>query len=220
MKPHITTLYLYEAFYSSNNLIERAGGNALSKLREYLSFSTKELALVSVFSSLWIVSQLYLAPIIHHTIQVHGVVQRVVGWFLMLILAELTGKFGRVTIMSVTSSIATRIIRMGSVYSLFVGAGYALGGFIFDLLFSILKRIGKLSSRYILFISLLSGAAALLPYLLFKLSVLGFYGFTLWIPYYIYVAAKGILLTVAGTTLGLSILPKIKNSLHKQVTEK
>ena len=62
----------------------------------------------------------------HHTIQMHDVVQRVVGWFLMLILAEFAGKFGKVTIMSVTSSIATRIIKMGAYTPYLWGLGMPL----------------------------------------------------------------------------------------------
>ena len=52
-------------------------------------FDTKELALISVFSSLWIVSQIYLGPIIGQITHVHGVIQRMFGWLLMIILARL-----------------------------------------------------------------------------------------------------------------------------------
>ena len=101
--------------------------------RAHLRFNTKELALISVLTSLWIVSQLYLSPVIFQITRQHGVTQRVMGWFLMLTLARLTGKFGRVTAMATIASLATRIIRLGAPYSWFVGLGYALGGLTFDL---------------------------------------------------------------------------------------
>ena len=176
-------------------------------------FSTKELALISVLTSLWIVSQLYLGPVISQTTNVHGAIQRVMGWFLMLTLARLTGKFGRVTAMATITSLATRVIRTGPVYSLFVGFGYALGGLTFDLLyfFPIAKNLkGRAEKTYLLGISVFSGTVALIPYILFKFSVLGFYGFLVWIPLYAYSSIKSVTLNVLGTLIGISILPQIE----------
>lgn len=182
-------------------------------LRDSLRFDAKELALISVFSSLWVVSEVSLGPTISQITQVHGVIERVLGWLLMFMLAELTGKFGRVTMMSAIASLATRIIRLGRLYALFVGIGYALGGFTFDLLLFGSKETseGKHGKSYLILISFLSGTIALIPYLLFELSVLGSYGFILWIPYYVYAMVKGVILSVLGTTLGILVSPRIKS---------
>lgn len=187
--------------------------SALQSKRAHLRFSTKELALISVLTSLWIVSQLYLGPVISQTTQQHGVIQRVMGWFLMLTLARLTGKFGRVTAMATITSLATRAIRTGPVYSLFVGFGYALGGLTFDLLyfFPIAKNLkGRAEKTYLLGISVFSGTVALIPYILFKFSVLDFYVFLVWIPLYAYSSIKSVTLNVLGTLMGISVLPQIE----------
>jgi len=181
-------------------------------LRRLRIFNTKELALISVLSSLWIVSQIYLGPIISQITHVHGVIQRVFGWFLMLTLARLTGRFGRVTTMAAIASSATRIIRPGRIYALFVGFGYALGGLTFDLLYFLpfAKNIkGGVERIYLLAISSLSGAVALIPYLLFQLSVLGFYGFVVWLPLYAYEMVKSVALSILGTLIGISVLPQV-----------
>lgn len=176
-------------------------------------FNSKELALISALSSLWIVSEIYLGPVISQITQVHGVVQRALGWLLMLTLAALTGRFGRVATMAFIVSTATRIIRPGQIYSLFVGFGYALGGLAFDLLyfFPIAKNLnGKAERVYLLSISLFSGAIALIPYLLFNLSVLGFHNFIIWFPFYTPNMVKSVALNVFGTLIGISILPRIQ----------
>lgn len=179
-----------------------------------LNFNTKEIALISVLSSLWIVSQIYLGPIISQTIHVHGVTQRFVGWLLMLVLAELTGKFGRVSIMAAVAAFATRMVRRSaSLYIWMVGLGYALGGLMFDLLFFMpftSKFEGRTRKAYLLIISLVSGALALVPYLFFKLYSLGPYPFIVWIPTYAPTAVGDVVLNVLGTLTGLSILPRIK----------
>lgn len=182
-------------------------------IRKIKRFSTKELALISILSSLWIVSQLYLGPVISQITRVHGVIQRVFGWFLMLALARLTGRFGRVTVMVAIASSATRIIRPGRVYSLFVGLGYAIGGLTFDLFYFLpttKKLEGRTKKAYLLSISVLSGAVALIPYLLFQLSVLGFYGFLIWLSLYVYNMVKSVALSVLGTLIGISVLPQIE----------
>ncbi len=89
----------------------------ITKLQGLQTFETKELALISVFSSFWIVSEIYFGPMISQLTHIHGVIQRLIGWFLMLILAELTGRFGRVTAMVIAASIATRIIRPMRIYA-------------------------------------------------------------------------------------------------------
>lgn len=186
----------------------------ITKLQGLKTFETKELALISVFSSFWIVSEIYFGPMISQLTHIHGVIQRLIGWFLMLILAELTGKFGRVTAMAIIASIATRIIRPMRIYALFVGAGYILGGFIFDILyFFFRKRVCKRGcvGLYILGISVFSGTIAIIPYLTFKLLNLGMIGFMLWFPFYVPKMIKSIILNVIGTSIGISILPKIQS---------
>ena len=178
-----------------------------------LRFNTKELAMTSILSSLWIVSEVYLGPVISQITNVHGVIQRTVGWLLMLLLAALTGRFGRVTAMAAMASAATRILRPGRLYALFVGFGYALGGLTFDLLYflPVAKNFeGRARKAYLLGISTISGTVAIVPYLLFNFSVLGVYGFVLWIPLYTYDVVKGVALSISGTLIGLSILPKIE----------
>lgn len=187
--------------------------SAFQSKRARRRFNTKELALISVLTSLWIVSQLYLGPLISQTTNVHGVTQRVMGWFLMLTLAKLTGRFGRVTAMATIASLATRAIRLGRPYSWFVGFGYALGGLTFDLLhfFPAAKNLkGRAEKTYLLGISVFSGTVALIPYMLFKFSVLGFYGFLIWIPLYAYSSIKSVALSALGTLIGISILPQIE----------
>lgn len=187
--------------------------STLQSKRARLRFNTKELALISVLTSLWIVSQLYLGPIISQITGVHGVTQRVMGWFLMLTLAALTGRFGRVTAMAAITSLATRAIRLGRPYSLFVGFGYALGGLTFDLLyfFPVAKNLkGRAKRTYLLGISVFSGTVALIPYLLFMFSVLDFYTFLVWIPTYAPRSVKSVALNVLGTLIGISVLPQIE----------
>jgi hypothetical protein len=186
----------------------------LEKSRKGLNISTKEIALISVFSSVWVVSQIYFGSIIGQVTRVHGVAQRLVGWLLMLILAELTGKFGRVSIMAAVAAVATRIVRRSaSLYVWVLGLGYFLGGLTFDLLFFIpfTKNLeGKTRKVYLLTISVLSGLVVLIPYLFFKLYTLGIHSFIAFIPKYAYSTIKGPLLSFLGTFIGLSSLSKIK----------
>lgn len=175
---------------------------------------TKEIALVSIFSGVWITSQIYLGPIIGQITHVHGVAQRLVGWVLMLILAELVGKFGRVTTMAAIAALITRLVRRSaSLYIWVVGFGYALGGLTFDLLFflPIGQRLqGNTRKLYFVGISVVSGLTVLIPYLLFNLDVLGFETFVLFIPSYVYSTTKGTVLSVLGTIIGLSSLSRIR----------
>jgi len=196
----------------------------LVKFKKQLSFTTKEIALISIFSSLWIVSQIYLGPVISQITHVHGVIQRLMGWLLMLTLAQLSEGFGRVSAMSAIAAWATRIVRRSaSLYTITVGIGYTLGGVAFDLLFFlpiINKFKGKTRKAYLLFASILSGVIAIIPYLLYKLYFLGFYGFIAWIPVYIPSAATSLILSFLGTLIGLYITPQIKVlSIGKEYTK-
>jgi len=175
---------------------------------------TKHLALISVFSAIWIVSQIYLGPLIGQITRQHGVINRVVGWLLMVVLAELTGRFGRVSLMSAIAAFATRIVRRSaSLYALTVGLGYALGGLVFDILYFLLypqKFEGRRRKIYISVSSILSGIIAAVPYLVFKFYVLGLHGFLALSPVYAYYLIKGTSLSFFGSLIGLSFTPKIE----------
>jgi len=189
--------------------------------------NTREIALISVFSALWIASEITMGDIVGQTLQIHGVVQRLVGWLLMPILAELTGRFGRVSLMAAIAALATRMIRRsGGLYPWMVGLGYALGGLAFDLLFFIPlanNLEGKKRKIYLLTISLASGTAALIPYVLYRLftfilsSEAWFYIFIAWMlgppSFYAIDAVKSIVLNVLGTLVGMSIMPPIRAAL-------
>lgn len=201
---------------------------SLGKFQNWFNVSTKEIALISVLASVWITSQTYLGPIISQTFHVHGVIQRFVGWLLMLVLAELTGKFGRVSIMATVAALATRMIRRrASLYIWMVGLGYVLGGLTFDLLFFIRLANnfeGRDRKGYLLTISVISGALALVPYLLYRLFIsllssstfqVGMYTFIAWILIPLpeggaYFMVKGILLSFLGVFTRLPVLPRIK----------
>lgn len=179
----------------------------------WLNFNTKEIALISVLSSAWIISEIYLGVIIGQVTHVHGITERLVGWFLMLVLAEISGKFGRVSTMAAIAALATRVIRRSALEGLIVGLGYFLGGLTFDLLFFIPvvnKFKGKTQNIWILTTSIISGVVALIPYLFLKLSVLGIYGFIAFTPQYAYSLVKGTILSVLGTLAGMPFLPQIK----------
>ena len=182
--------------------------------RDHLKLSAKDSALISVFSAVWIVSQIYLGPWIGQITRQHGVINRLVGWLLMVVLAELTGRFGRISFMSTIAALATRIVRRStSLYALTVGLGYALGGLVFDVLYflpfsSSLK--GRSRKIYILVCSVLSGIVASVPYLIFKFYMLGPYGFLALSPIYMYSLLKGTLLSFFGSLIGISFIPKIE----------
>lgn len=173
-------------------------------------FSTKDIALVAVFSAIWIVSQTYLGPTISLVTGIHGVIQRFLGWLLMLVLARISGRFGRVTIMATVSSFATRISRSIQIYAPFVGLGYAVGGLVFDLLYFLPKSQKGISKKYTIFVSLVSGVVASIPYMLFRFFILGFYGFLIWFPTYAPDMVKSIGLGILGALTGLSVLPLIE----------
>jgi signal transduction histidine kinase len=174
------------------------------------AYSSKELALIAALSSLWITSQIYLGPLVGRLTGEHGVIQRFLGWLLMLLMARLTNRFGRVTLMVTVVSLATRIIRPGALYALFTGLGYALGGLIFDLLYFFSSKEAHSRKTLLLSISLISGLIASIPYMLYRFAFLGFYGFLLWLPFYLPDLVRGTLLSVAGTLTGLLIIPKVE----------
>lgn len=178
----------------------------------WLTFNTKEIALIAVLSAIWITSEIYLGYYIGEITHVYGITERLVGWFLMLVLAKMSDKFGRVTTMAIISATATRVADYSYV-GLVVGLGYVLGGLIFDLLFFIPyanKIEGKNRNVWILTISVISGIAALIPYLFLQLSILGIYGFIAFSPLYAYSLVKGTVLSFLGTFIGLPFLSQIK----------
>jgi len=140
----------------------------------------------------------------------------------MLTLAELTGKFGRATMMAAIASLASRIIRPGRIYSLFVGFGYALGGLAFDLLYFLPiteKLEGRKKKAYSLGISVVSGAVALIPYyLIYRLWVMSSEGFIIWISLNIPRMINSVVLNVLGTLIGISLIPKFE-VLASKITE-
>jgi hypothetical protein len=143
---------------------------------------------------------------------IHGVANRVVGWMLMLILASLTPRLGRVTLMATISALATRVLRRSfSAYSLTVGLGYALGGLVFDLLFFKMNRkVANPSARYVVSISLISGLLASMPYLAYKYLTLGHIAFLVLLPTYMYSLIRNVILSGLGALLGYSVLPRMQ----------
>lgn len=181
---------------------------------------SREIALITVFAALWMAAEISLGPLIGRLrvgpLSLHGVVNRVVGWMLMLIMAEVTMRFGRASAMSLIAATGTRIIRLDPLEGFVVGAGYALGGLVFDILFFTkpgMSLRGTWRRLYLLSSSAVSGALANAPYLLWRLYVLGFYGFLILSPTYITSTVKGILFSIIGTTLGLSVLPSIRKAI-------
>lgn len=175
--------------------------------------NTKELALIAVFSAVWVATQMSLGPTISRITGIHGVVQNLVGWLLMVIVAELTGKFGRVSLMAAVAALATRMIRTPALYMWAVGLGYALGGLTFDLLFfaPVANNLeGKGRKAYIVTVALISGVISNVPYVLFQLFTLLLPAFIIWFPTYVPLAVKDFVLNVLGALIGLSILPLIK----------
>jgi len=177
-------------------------------------FHSRDLALVIVFSSLWIVTQIYFGPLVGTLTGQHGVIQRFLGWLLMLVMARLTGRFGRVTLMAAITSLATRMIRPGQLYALFVGLGYALGGLTFDLLYFLpRRRILGYRRSYITVVSLISGIVANIPYMLYRLAFLGFYGFLVWLPFYLPDFVMSVILSVTGALTGLLVSSRIEKRI-------
>ena len=178
--------------------------------------NTREIALVSIFSAVWVVSQVLVGPVAH-TSTLHGLVQRFMGWFLMLVLAELTNRFGRVSLMATIGAFATRMLRYSAaLYIWTVGLGYALGGVAFDALFFLPRsdRIrGTSRTIYLVIASLLSGMVAIVPYTLYRLVSIGPTAFLFWLPGYVSREAVNIGLNVLGTLMATVIVPRAKIAL-------
>jgi len=168
----------------------------------------KSLAMATVFSSLWIAGQLVLSPMVGRLslgpLNLHGVVERVLGWFLMATMTWLTARFGRITLMASVAAIGTRLFRPPSFESITVGAGYALGGLVFDFLY-FRTRAHRSQDRFAnrFWIVLFSAMSASAPYLLWKVSTLGLPAFFLLSPLYALDVAKGLVFSSIGATLGL-----------------
>ena len=133
---------------------------------------------------------------------------------LMMIFADLSGEFGRVSLMALIASLTTRIIRLSPPTGLVTGAGHALGGLAFDALY--FGRHGWKPSRrsgttFLLVGSIISGTLAMVPYIILKFSTLNIEAFIALIPLYAISILKGIFLGVAGTSIGLSIMPRIRS---------
>lgn len=166
-----------------------------------------------MFAALWVAAQTALGPLLGQLTPIHGIMQRFVGWLLMVLLAEIVQRCGRVSLMATIAALVTRIIRQsGALYIWVMGVGYALGGIVFDLLF-FLPRTRTLTGRrrmgYLLVISGVSGILAIVPYLLFKLVTMTVPAFLVWVPLYLPTAVSNVVLNVLGTAIGLSLLPLI-----------
>ena len=183
---------------------------------------TREIALISVFAALWMVSESLLGPVVGRLslgpFTLHGVVNRVVGWMLMLVLAKATGHFGRVTVMTLVASMATRLIRASPLEAIVVGLGYALGGLLFDVIAFLpgLRNLeGRAGAAHVLGASFASGLVASAPYLLLKLFLLGPLGFLAASLVYSYSTVKGVAFSLLGTSLGFPLLPRVLPLYHR-----
>jgi uncharacterized membrane protein YciS (DUF1049 family) len=133
---------------------------------------------------------------------------------LMLILANVSGVFGRVTILALVASLGTRLIRLSPLTGIIVGVGYALGGLIFDMIFfglSMRKGKGRSGTFILLAASIISGTFAMAPYVIFKFLILNKEAFIALTPIYAISTLKGTIFSVVGTIIGLSIIPRIKS---------
>ena len=115
--------------------------------------------------------------------------------------------------MAAIAALVTRVIRASPLEAVTVGAGYAVGGLVFDALLYVpiliaLRR--KYPSKYFIMASLVSGTSAIVPYLLLNLSVLGSSAFLSLVPLYVYSTVKGTILSLLGTVLGLAVSPRLR----------
>jgi len=112
--------------------------------------------------------------------------------------------------MSAISAIGTRFGKIDVVEGLFVGLGYFIGGLVFDVLY-FLSRIGFYKGKVaLLLVALISGTSAMLPYLAFKLMVLGPQVFTALAPVYFYSTLKGVLFSLLGVFAAVPLFPRLK----------
>lgn len=183
---------------------------------------TKEIALISVFAAIWMISESLLGPVLGRLslgpFTLHGVVNRVVGWMLMYVLAKITGRFGRVTVMALIASMATRLTRLAPLEALVVGLGYSLGGFLFDVIIFLPSRTnlqGRAGVAHVFGASFASGLMASAPYLLLKLFLLGPFGFIAALLVYVYSTVKGVAFSLLGTYAGFLLLPRVLPLYHR-----
>jgi len=133
----------------------------------------------------------------------------------MLILANGSGVFGRVSIMALVASLGTRLIRLSPLTGIIIGVGYALGGLIFDIMFfGLYTRKGKVRSGTIILLaaSIISGTFTMAPYVIFKFLILNTEAFVALTPVYAISTLKGTIFSVVGTIIGLSIIPRVKSA--------
>ena len=186
---------------------------------------TKEITLISIFAAFWIIAETILGPVVGRfslgPFTLHGVVNRIVGWMLMLILAKVTGRFGRITIMVLTASLATRLLRASALEALVVGVGYVFGGLLFDIIIflpSLRNLQGKVGTVHVFSASFASGLTASAPYLLLSLFLVGPFGFAAASLIYTYSTVKGAVFSLLGTSVGLILLPRIAPLYHRSAT--
>ncbi len=183
--------------------------------------SVREVALITVFASLWIGAQVSLGPLVGRfsfgPISMHGVMNHLVGWYLMTVMAAYCGRFGRVSFLALIAAIGTRIIRASLIEGVLVGLGYALAGLLFDLLY-FMPPVREEQDRgrriYLLAVASATGVATLIPFLAFRFYLLGPLAFIVLRPSYGFSAAKNLVFSLLGTSLALSTLPMIKKSLR------
>ncbi|MEM3079776.1 MAG: hypothetical protein QXF21_05615, partial [Thermoproteota archaeon] len=116
------------------------------------------------------------------------------------------------SLMSIIVALSTRAIRINPLEGLIVGVGYALGGFAFDLLSVKLPKVTQRDYLYLL-ITIISGSAASLPYLLSRIYFLGSKGFLVASPLYLFSTARSVAFSLIGAGLGLQINHRLKRYL-------
>ncbi len=167
---------------------------------------TRELTLIVIFSALWVALELSLGQVVGRLsigpITFHGAINRIIGWLLMTVLAEQVSGFGKITLMTIIASIITRIQRINILEGLIVASGYILAGFIFDILVNIKSTRGRF---YYFFIAIVTGLIAVIPYWFSRIYFLGFMGFLLSFPIYAYSAIRGLILSILGVYIGISL---------------
>jgi hypothetical protein len=132
----------------------------------------------------------------------------------MLVLANITGRFGNVSIMSSVASLGTRIIRVSALSGLVTGIGYSIGGLCFDILFFLPNSFNKDLLRkesYIIGATIISGLITSLPYLFYKYLFLSPDSFRLYVPVHTLSTVKGVLFSIVGILMGLKMLNRLEN---------
>jgi hypothetical protein len=117
-----------------------------------------------------------------------------------------TGGFGTITLMTGAAALGTRMFRPPSLESIVVGIGYVLGGFVFDILCSVVLRRGSSTSMlYGMGVAVASAVTASTPYLIWNLTTVGTEAFVLLLPVYALAVVKEVVLSSFGTMLGLKV---------------